>query len=435
MLMSAPDKNSVSLWEASAEEQPVHSPMTGDINTEVAIVGGGFTGLSTALHLAQQGIRAHVLEAQTIGYGGSGRNVGLVNAGLWLPPRDITARLGESRGAELTRRLAEAPEYVFSLIDKHRIQCEAMRRGTIHAAHSPKGYQELQRRAEQWNRLGAPVELLDREAAAEKTGTSAFYGGLLDHRAGVINPMGYVRGLGRAAMAAGAVVNTGIAAGKLRREAGRWHLETASGSVAADSVVLATNAYTGDLWPELKRCFTMIHYFQVATEPLGERAARVLPGGHGLWTTGAIMLSLRRDRFGRIIIGSMGRVIGGARGGSGDISAKWAKRNLRHLFPDLGEVELETAWHGQIAMTPDHLPRIYRLAEDLYTPIGYNGRGIGPGTVFGMAMAGFLAGGDESQLPLPVTALKTAPGARIKSRLYDAAFTANQMVKNTVAGR
>jgi len=406
--------------------------MTGDINTQVAIVGGGFTGLSTALHLAQRGIQAHVLEAQTIGYGGSGRNVGLVNAGLWLPPRDITARLGERRGAELVRRLAEAPDHVFSLIDKHRIQCEAARYGTIHAAHSPKGYQELQRRAAQWKQLGAPVELLDRQAAAKQTGTSAFYGGLLDRRAGVINPMGYARGLGRAAMAAGAALNTGAAVRKLRREAGRWHLETAAGSVAADSVVLATNAYTGGLWPQLKRCFTMIHYFQVATTPLGERAARVLPGGHGLWTTGAIMFSLRRDRFGRLIIGSMGRVIGGG------ITGTWARRCLRRLFPDLGEVQLETAWHGQIAMTPDHLPRIYRLAEHLYTPIGYNGRGIGPGTVFGMAMAGFLADGCESQLPLPVTALKTAPGARIKSRLksglYDAAFTANQLFSNRAAG-
>lgn len=439
--MKAPNKTAVSLWDGTAEEAPIEAPMRGGENigaateaaTEVAIVGGGFTGLSAALHLSQKGIGAHVLEARSIGHGGSGRNAGLVNAGLWLPPQDIIARLGEERGAALVRRLCDAPACVFALIDKHQIRCEAARCGTIHAAHSPRGYDELRRRFDDWNRLGAAVELLSLEATAEQTGAAGFYGGLLDHRAGTINPMGYARGLARAAIAAGAVVNTGVEVKTLQRAAGKWHLDTSAGHVTADKVVLATNAYTGDLWRALRRCFTTIYYFQVATKPLGERAARILPGGHGLWTTGAIMFSLRRDRFGRIIIGSMGRVIGGARGGG--ISARWARRSLRRLFPGLGEVELETAWHGQIAMTPDHLPRIYRLAEDLYAPIGYNGRGIAPGTAFGMAMADFLESGDESRLPLPVTALKTAPGAGLKSRLYDAAFTANQMFKNTVAGR
>ena len=133
--MDSGDK--ISLWDASAAEEDYLSEMDGDITTELAIVGGGFTGLSTALHAAEKGVEAHVLEARKIGYGGSGRNVGLVNAGLWLPPQDVRDQLGDARGSAFIKLLGDAPEYVFSLIEKHQIRCEATRNGTIHAAHSP----------------------------------------------------------------------------------------------------------------------------------------------------------------------------------------------------------------------------------------------------------------------------------------------------------
>ena len=416
----------ISLWDASAEESDLSSPMNGDATTDLAIIGGGFTGLSTALHAAEQGIECHVLEARQIGFGGSGRNVGLVNAGLWLPPQDVRQRLGETRGAALIKVLGDAPAYVQSLIERHQIRCEATRTGTIHAAHSPKGYEDLARRAEEWHRLGAPVDLLSRERAAEMIGSQDFHGGLLDHRAGTINPMGYARGLARAAIGAGAKVTTGATARKLRREGDRWIVETARGAISARSVVLGTNAYSDDLWPGLNKTFTMIHFFQLATVPLGDRAKSILSGGQGLWDTGPVMFSLRRDAFGRLIVGSMGTVVGGMTG----LSRRWAAKTLRRLFPDLGEVAFEHCWHGQIAMTPDHLPRIHRLAEGLYTPIGYNGRGITPGTIFGRAMAELLAGGKEDELPLPISEPKAVGSAPIMSRLYQMAFTANQILKS-----
>lgn len=421
-----PQDEVISLWDATAAEQDYAATMDGDIRTELAIVGGGFTGLSTALHAAQKGVVAHVFEARKIGFGGSGRNVGLVNAGLWLPPQDVRRKLGQERGAKLIEVLGYAPDYVFSLIEKHQIQCEATRSGTIHTAHSAKGYLGLARRAEQWQRLGAPVDLLSREDASEKIGSDQFHGGLLDHRAGTINPMGYVRGLARAARAAGASISTGVTVQALHRRGDEWILRTNRGLVCAKHVVLATNAYTDGLWPGLKDTFTLIHYFQIASEPLGARAAHILKDGQGLWDTASIMFSLRRDVFGRIAIGSMGSVIGGTNG----LSKRWAQRTLQRLFPQLGAVRFETAWHGQIAMTPDHLPRVLRLAEDLYTPIGYNGRGIAPGTMFGKAMAGLIAGEKEADLPLPVTDPKSVASRALASRLYQTAFAANQLFKS-----
>lgn len=419
------DTPTISLWDGTAEEPDLAPEMDGDITTDLAIIGGGFTGLSTALHAAERGIDCHVLEARQIGHGGSGRNVGLVNAGLWLPPQDVRAQLGEARGASLIATLGDAPEYVMSLIERHQIRCEATRTGTIHAAHSAAGYDDLARRTEEWRRLGAPVDLLSREQAAAKIGSTAFHGGLLDHRAGTINPMGYVRGLARAALAAGAGLSVGVTAQKLTRENDRWMIETDRGRVSARFVVLGTNAYTDDLWPGLKQTFTLIHYFQVATVPLGDRGASILPERQGLWDTGRIMFSMRRDAFGRLIVGSMGRIIGGDRG----LSRRWARQRIRTVFPALAEIEFEKFWHGKIAMTPDHLPRIFRLADGLFTPIGYNGRGITPGTMFGKAMADLLAGGNEADLPLPVTAATAIGATGIRSKLYDAAFTADQIKK------
>ena len=412
-----------SLWDTTAEEADYVSPMTSDVATELAIVGGGYTGLSTALHAAERGIDCRVLEARSIGHGGSGRNASLVNAGVWLPPQDVRAQLGEARGSKLIAELGDAPSYVFSLIERHQIRCEATQAGTIHAAHSSRGYKDLARRAEEWRRLGVPVELWPREQASVQIRSTAFHGGLFDRRAGTINPMGYVRGLARAAVAGGANISTGVSAQALRRENGKWIIETDQGTVTANMVVLGTNAYSDGLWPGLKDTFTIIHYFQVATAPLGDCVKAILPGGQGLWDTGAIMFSLRRDAFGRLIIGSMGKVVGG----NGGLSQRWASRKLARLLPELGDVEFEASWHGQLAMTPDHLPRIHRLAEGLYTPIGYNGRGIAPGTVFGKAMADLLAGGKEEDLPLPVTGLRTISSARLTSRIYQMAFTANQV--------
>ncbi len=422
--MSAHD--AISLWDVSAQEPDFRASLDQDTTVDVAIVGGGFTGLSTALHCAEKGLSAHVIEAEQIGYGGSGRNVGLVNAGVWLPPRKVREVLGDTYGPRFVRLFGKGPEIVFSLIEKHQIRCEVTRSGTIHAAHGPSGFADLEARHKDWQQLGEPVDLLGREEVSELIGTDHFHGGLVDHRCGTINPMGYCRGLARAALGAGARISTGLRATKLRRDGHLWKVETKGGVVTARSVVLGTNAYSDDLWPGLKRVFTVINYFQLATRPLGPEAGYILPGRQGVWDTGQIMFNLRRDAHDRLLIGSMGKVMGHKDGG---LTHRWAQKRIARLFPGLGPVEFDEAWHGQIAMTPDHLPRIHQLAPNLYTPIGYNGRGITTGTIFGKTMSDLLTGMDPADLPLPISDMSTVPTAPLMSRLYQSAFTANQIIR------
>jgi len=416
----------ISLWDASAEEPDYQAPLDTDETIDVAIVGGGFTGLSTALHCAEKGLSAHVLDARQLGYGGSGRNCGLVNAALWLPPQKVRTSLGPVYGPRFIKKFGSGPEYVFSLIEKHQMRCEVTRTGTIHAAHGPKGFIDLQERHKEWQRLGEPVDLLEREEVSAMIGTSHFHGGLLDHRCGTINPMGYCRGLARAARGAGASISTGTRTTALQPDGKLWRVETEQGSLSARAVVLATNAYSDDLWPDLNRSFTLINYFQLASKPLGPEADGILPGKQGVWDTGQIMFNVRRDAFDRLLVGSMGKVFGTKDKG---LSNRWASQQIARIFPSLGPIEFEQAWHGQIAMTPDHLPRIHELASNLFTPIGYNGRGITTGTMFGETMVGLLTGMDREALPLPMTQLTTVPSAPIMSRIYQSAFTANQLIK------
>ena len=419
----------VSHWETTSDEPEISGRPPTREKVDVTIIGGGYTGLSTALHCCEAGLSAQVLEARKIGFGGSGRNAGLVNPGVWLPPGDVNRRLGNSVSKKFLDCFGRGPDMVFDLIEKHQIQCQATRAGSIHAAHAPRGNRQLKNRWEYWNSIGAPVELLTRDEMAEITGSRAFHGGLLDRRAGTINPMAYCRGLARAAEAAGARIATGAHASLIRRNEKGWMVRTNVADVKSNSIILATNAYTDGLWSGLANCLANIHYFQFATEPLGIEANYILKKGQGIWDTGTIMRSLRKDSKNRLIIGSMGRLIGSVNEG---VSSRWAKNQIRRIYPELGSIAFEQAWDGQIAITANHLPHVHKLDEGVYTPIGYNGRGIITGTIFGKAMADILSGKSPDNLPLPLTELKSDWMAPFKEKLYDLVFSANQMAKGSI---
>ncbi|MER8779289.1 FAD-binding oxidoreductase [Mesorhizobium sp. M0977] len=405
------------LWERSAPDAPQTSILRYTHKQDVAVVGGGYTGLSTALHLAQAGVKVSVLEAVEIGFGASGRNAGLVNAGLWMKPEDVKSSLGAPFGEQVLQLLGDGPAEVWSLIDKHVIDCQAVRNGTLHCAVGDAGLNELQERQRQWQKRGAPVSLLNAEETAARTGTSAYSGSLLDLRAGTIQPLGYVRGLARAAISAGAKIYHSSQVIGAERSNGKWTLHTAGGSVEADWVVVATDAYTKAPWPELRHEQIHIPYFNVATRPLPDKLQKsILPNREGCWDTKKILSSFRLDREGRLIFGSIG-----ALGGTGArIHRSWAKRAIRKLFPQILDVELEFEWYGAIGTTSDHLPRFHRFAPNVVSICGYNGRGISPATVFGRVLADHILGKvADADLPLPLTTPETPAFRALKENYYE----------------
>lgn len=412
------DPRSHGLWEKTAPAAPQTRPLDGAVTTEVAIIGAGYTGLSTALHLAERGISSVVLEAAEIGFGGSGRNVGLVNAGMWVMPEDLIATLGQDYGNRLLDFLGAGPAYVWEMVHRHAIDCEANPVGTLHAGVGKKGVAELTERARQWQKRGAPVDLLDKSEAAAMLGTSFYAGALLDRRAGTIQPLAYARGLARAATALGVAIHTQSPATALTRSANGWLVRTPNGSVSAKQVVLATDAYTRLLPQNIARQQVTLPYFNMATQPLAPDVAKsILPGRQGVWDTKEVLLSYRFDAMNRLVFGSVGAL----RNSGVAVHRAWAKRALRKLYPQITELRFEQEWFGNIGMTSDNLPRFHQLDDGIYSFCGYNGRGIAPGTVFGRAMAGLLSGDiAAAALPLPLSQPEPAALRGLRSAYYEA---------------
>jgi len=413
------------LWERTANGTPASHHLDHHLSVDVAVVGAGITGLSTALHLAEQGARVAVLESDGVGFGGSGRNVGLVNPGMWVKPNDICAELGQEAGERLIKVLGAAPRLVFDIISRHDIDCEAVQNGTLHCAVGRSGLREIQDREQQWRQRGAPVRLLDAAETARRTGSSVFAGSLLDERAGTIQPLSYVRGLAAAAIKQGAQLFTGSKVESVNRAGAHWTLKTPSGSITADWVVVGTNAYSGSLFPALQNEIIPLSYFQCATPPLpSDVKQKILANDEGLICTRTVITSLRTDKAGRLIFGSLGAL----QNFGATIHADYAKRSLQRMFPELRKVQFENEWFGRIAMTSTHLPRYHELGNQVISCHGYNGRGIGTGTMFGKMMAARIVN-HEQELPMEKSQPKTPSLRAMRAGYYETGALLTHLLK------
>ncbi|MGO7214105.1 NAD(P)/FAD-dependent oxidoreductase [Rhizobium ruizarguesonis] len=412
------DPRSHGLWEKTAPEAPTTSPLEGAVSADVVIVGGGYTGLSSALHLAEAGSKVVLLEAKEIGFGGAGRNVGLINAGMWVMPNDLPGVLGPVHGERLLDLLGNAPKLVMELIDKHEIACELERNGTLHCAVGADGLKEIEDRAAQWSARGAAVTLLDAAETAKRIGSDAYTGSLLDKRAGTLQPLAYARGLAHAAAKAGVAIHTSSPVVATERNGSRWTVKTSSGEASAEWIIVATDAYSTGPWEQVRSEQVHLPYFNFATVPLGHNLRQsILPAREGAWDTKEILSSFRMDQAGRLVFGSVGAL----RNTGLAVHKGWAKRALKRLFPVIGDVEFECEWYGQIGMTDNALPRFHKFAPGVVGFSGYNGRGIAPGTVFGRTLAEHILGRlPEADLPLPLTS-PTEPSFRaLKEIWYEA---------------
>jgi glycine/D-amino acid oxidase-like deaminating enzyme len=396
-----------SLWAATAAPAPATAPLQASTRADVLVVGAGYAGLSTALHLAERGVDALVLEAREIGFGGSGRNGGQVIPGLKYDPDELMARYGPERGEQVLRFAAGTADAVFDLIERHGMDVPRVRAGWIQGAHTAAALDLAQRRAAQWARHGADVQALDRAQVTALLGTGKYLGGWLDRRAGTIQPLSYVRGLARAAMQAGARLHTDSPVRALRREAGKWTATTASGAtVTADRVVLCTNAYGADLWPGLKPTIIDANTFQVATRPLPDDVrATILPQGQVCSDTRNLLLYFRQDHQGRLLMGGRGPF----REPRGPQDWRHLERVMVKMFPQVAGIPFEYRWCGRVAITRDYLPHLHEPAPGVLIDIGCQGRGVGLQTAMGRAMAQYVADGDAGSLPVPLTPIKPFP--------------------------
>ena len=336
-----------SIYAETARPLAPVPPLEGDIRSSVVIVGGGYTGLSTALHLARRGIDAVVLEAHEPGWGASGRNGGQVNPGNYPDPDQVIAQFGTELGTRMLQFSGAAPDKVFALVKSLGIDCEAAQTGTLRVAFNAKKLAATRSTFAQLQRTGSPALRLT------KKGTE-------------------------------------------------WRIETPKGSVTAGRLVLATNAYTDDLWSGLRQSVVPVYTTIVATAPLsGNLAKSVMPSGSVLYEVANNTVYYRLDAQNRMLMG--GRSL--QRDVTRFDEAQGLMDYTRRLWPQLADVAFTHVWNGQVAITTDHHIHMHEPAENVHICLGYNGRGIAMATAMGGVLADRIAGARIEDLPMPVTGI------------------------------
>jgi glycine/D-amino acid oxidase-like deaminating enzyme len=391
-----------SLYADTARAAPVTPVLEGDLRVSVAVVGGGFTGLSAALHLAANGVDVAVLEANEPGWGASGRNGGQVNPGLKHDPDQVEADFGRDLGGRMVALSGNAPNVVFDLVQRHQISCSALQSGTLRSAITRRGAGEVRTSAEQWIRRGGPVSVLDRDEIGAVTGTDRYHAAMLDRRGGQVNPLSYARGLAEAAMQQGASVFGGTRVLRARKTGAGWRLETASGVVTAEKLILATNGYTDDLWHGLRRSVVPLFSAIAATEPLPQS---IMPSRSSFYEIGNITVYYRIDTDNRLLIG--GRSV--QRDVVAPETLRYLIRYAERLWPALRGRRWTHGWSGRLAYTPDHYPHIHEPDENVLVCLGYNGRGVAMSSAMGPELARRVMGGKAAEIDMPITTIREMP--------------------------
>ncbi|MDD2704249.1 MAG: FAD-dependent oxidoreductase [Acidocella sp.] len=391
--------------ETARQSEPLPS-FTGEARASVAIIGGGFAGLSAALHLAELGVDVALLEANEIGWGASGRNGGQVNPGLKHSPAEILRDYGENLGARMIALSGMAPDLVFSIIEKHGIACAGRRGGTLRAVKTIKQADAAKHLTDDYASHGAPVKYFDAPEVAARTGTPYYLGAMFDPRGGDVNPLGYARGLAMAAQRAGAKLYTGSRVQALARAGNGWVVSLACGTLHAEHVVLCTNAYESGLWPGLARSMVPVFSMIAASEPLSMKlAATVMPARSVLYEQADITVYFRVDDGNRLLMGG--------RSPSRDTSNRRDFRYLlayaQKLWPASQDVDWTHFWNGQLAMTADHYPHLHEPAEGVIACLGCNGRGVALMTAMGQQIAARILGARTEELAMPVSGIRTIP--------------------------
>ena len=377
-------------YYASAVTLPDRRPSArGRLRYDVCVVGAGYTGLSTALHLAHKGYSVAVLEANRAGWGASGRNGGHVGTGQRVSQRALERLVGESQARTLWDMGLEAVALVRELVRRHDIDCD-LGSGIIHACHGPSRAAHARAHAD---RLSSAygydlIEYLDDERLREHVGSPAYHGGTLDRGGAHLQPLAYALGLARAAEDAGVHL---YEASRVRRmiEGDPVCLVTDEASVTARFAVLALNGYHADLVPALSRRIMPINNFVAATEPLSQGVADgLIRYGHAVADSRFVVNYFRLSGDRRLIFG------GGESYGyrfPRDLATK-VRRAMLGIFPQLADTRIEHAWGGTLAITMNRLASFQALCPNVLSAAGYSGHGVPTATFAGSVLADAIDG-------------------------------------------
>jgi glycine/D-amino acid oxidase-like deaminating enzyme len=382
-------------WQATLPEQPDRRGRELPDAADVVVVGGGYTGISAARELARRGAAVTVLEAESLGFGGSTRNGGIVHPGYKWGPRQLVRRYGEATGKDLFRDTLVAYALVKRLIADEAIDCDWRESGSLDLAYGPSHVDELIESGRVLADFGIETEFVPKERLREEIGSDAYYGGLVATQAGLLNPAKYFAGLAAAADRAGADLHEGVRAKDARRQAdGRFVVETDRGAILAKDVVVATNGYTDGFVPALRRRMIPIGSYIIATEPLPEDLARDLsPKGRAFFDTKNFLYYWHVSTDRRMVFGGRASFMPT----NVDRSARILHKGMLEVHPQLAGYRVEYAWGGNVGFTFDRMPHVGRMDGVTYA-MGCCGTGVAMMTGLGTAVGGWLSGDEAPAL-------------------------------------
>ncbi|MGB0439376.1 MAG: NAD(P)/FAD-dependent oxidoreductase [Paracoccaceae bacterium] len=408
-------------WYAATAKAPqsARPALPGDRRVDVCVVGAGYTGLSAALHLAQNGARVAVVDAHRAGFGASGRNGGQLGSGQRQDQHTLEALTGQDQAHRLWELGQDAKALVKSLIATHGIDCD-LAPGVAWTGSTPSDVRDLHKMADHLSTHYAyDMDRLDKAACQALCPSPDYCGGLIDWDAAHLHPLKLALGMAHAAEQAGATIYETTRVTQLRPGAPAQVI-TDHGTLTADHVVLAANGYLGDLAPKVAARVMPINNFIVATEPLGPRTAEVLTRNVAVADSRFVVNYFRLSPDGRLLFG------GGESYGyrfPKDIRAV-VRKPMMQIFPHLADVRLEYAWGGTLAITMGRMPYLARPAQGILSASGFSGHGVGTATHAGHLMAQAIAGQENGFNTL--ASLPTQPfpgGTRLRSPLLALAMT------------
>jgi len=362
---------------------------------DVVVVGGGYTGINAARELARQGASGTLLEAETLGFGASTRNGGIVHPGYKWGPKALIRRYGEATGRELYRETVAAYELVKQLIADEAMDCELRETGFLELAYGPSHVADLHEAIESLAIVGVEASFVPRERLREEIGSDAYFGGLVYPGSGLLHPGKYFAGIVAAADRAGADLHEGVRATSIRRQAdGRLVVETTRGAIIAKDVVVGTNGYTDGVVPSLRRRIIPIGSYIIATEPLPEELARDLsPKGRAFFDTKNFLYYWHISQDRRMIFGGRASFLPT----NVDRTAAILHKGLLEVHPQLAGYRVEYAWGGKVGFTFDRMPHVGRRDGVTYA-MGCCGTGVAMMTSLGTSVARWICGGEPPAL-------------------------------------
>ena len=395
-----------SLWTKTAIAAPEYRSIKTGASYDIVIIGAGFTGLSTGLALAKQGVSVAILDMHEPGWGASGRNGGQIIPGMKWNPEELEEKLGSEAGKKAFEFAKTSSDKTFKIIEENNLDCGLIKSGWLQPIHNEAAIKGARDRARQWRERGIDVKELSKDETSKMVGSNYYEGALFYPNGGNIQPLSYARELARVIIEKGGHVYKDAKVTNLKRDGDKWHVTTPNGEITGKKILVATNGYTGNLIPKLDKSIVDLTSFIVASKPLpAEVLKTIIPGRQGCSDTRRILTYMRIDDQGRLLLGGRGSY-------TSPVSAKSFKdveSKLLNIFPQLKDIEWEHRWFGRFAVTIDFLPHIHEPEPGLVCMLGYSGRGVSMGSAIGKPLAEFLVTGDATCLPLAITPLKPMP--------------------------